>query len=198
MATEDPDFRLVPQRYEEAVPVDALTPHPMNVNEGDVGAITESIDALGFYGAVVAQEATGLIIAGEHRWRSAQGRGAETLPVLWLDVDDDTVLRILVGDNRLARKGRDDPTGLFQLLGVLEAQPLGLTGTGYDLDDLSQMARDLDVPAPREVAFRAHEHEEPEPDVAVALIVFCADGTARSRLARRLRAEGFTCQPVKP
>jgi hypothetical protein len=34
------------------VPVDALETHPRNVNQGDIGAIYESIGANGFYGAI--------------------------------------------------------------------------------------------------------------------------------------------------
>jgi hypothetical protein len=33
------------------VPVDSLETHPRNVNQGDIGAIYESIGANGFYGA---------------------------------------------------------------------------------------------------------------------------------------------------
>jgi hypothetical protein len=41
------------------VPVDSLETHPRNVNQGDIGAIYESIGANGFYGAIVARRARG-------------------------------------------------------------------------------------------------------------------------------------------
>jgi SAM-dependent methyltransferase len=53
------------------VPVDSLETHPRNVNQGDIGAIYESIGANGFYGAIVAQKSTGRILAGNHRYQAA-------------------------------------------------------------------------------------------------------------------------------
>jgi hypothetical protein len=53
------------------VPVDSLETHPRNVNQGDIGAIYESIGANGFYGAIVAQKSTGRILAGNHRNQAA-------------------------------------------------------------------------------------------------------------------------------
>ena len=56
------------------VPVDSLETHPRNVNQGDIGAIYESIGANGFYGAIVAQKSTGRILAGNHRYQAAVKR----------------------------------------------------------------------------------------------------------------------------
>ena len=56
-----------------AVPLGDLRPHPKNPNQGDVGAIVESIETVGFYGTVTAQKPRngrkhGRILAGEHRY----------------------------------------------------------------------------------------------------------------------------------
>lgn len=76
----EPIFRLLPQRYEMRA-VDSLQPHPQNANEGDVGAIVESIDENGFFGAVLVQASTGRILAGKHRWASAIERGDSGMSV---------------------------------------------------------------------------------------------------------------------
>lgn len=44
------------------VPVGDLTPHPDNANEGDVGAISESLERHGQYRAIVVSQATGHIL----------------------------------------------------------------------------------------------------------------------------------------
>jgi hypothetical protein len=134
--------RVIAQTYEEAVPLERLTPSPENINEGDVGAIAESIQTNGFYGSVIAQRSSGTIIAGEHRWRAAQATGGETVPVIWLDVDDEQARRIRLVDNRTTRLGRDDEARLAELLTELAATDLGLAGTGYDGDDLDQLLAD--------------------------------------------------------
>lgn len=133
----------------ELVDTATLEPHPRNVNEGDIGAITESMDELGFYGAVIAQRTTRRILAGKHRWMTAQLRGMEQVPVLWVDVDDEEALRIMLSDNRTARLGRDDPEALATLLGELTDSERALAGTGFDGDDLDALLRDLDADNPR-------------------------------------------------
>lgn len=127
-------------------PLASLKPHPRNPNQGDVGAISESIDAHGFYGQVIAQQSTRTILAGEHRWRAAKAAGMAEIPVTWVDVDDEQALRIVLVDNRSSELAFRDPAGLVELLQELAQTPLALTGTGYDADALDELLADLDAP----------------------------------------------------
>lgn len=129
----------------ETVAIDSLRPHPRNVNQGDLGAIHESITANGFYGNVVAQRSTGHIIVGSHRWQAAQQAGLTEIPVTWVDVDDDAALRIMLADNRTARLGSDDDAALAELLKEL-AEDGGLEGTGFDGDDLDALLAEVADP----------------------------------------------------
>jgi hypothetical protein len=144
--TSPPDLRYVPQRYEESVPFDRLTPHPANPNAGDVGLISELLEANGFAGAILAQESTGLIIDGEHRWRAAQANHLDGLPVIWLDVDDDARDRLLASLNESNRRGRNDEHALVALLKGLAVTPRGLAGTAFDGDQLDDMIKFLAAP----------------------------------------------------
>lgn len=130
----------VKQRYEEAVPVDRLRPHPLNANEGARAVIAESIEVHGFYGAVYAHEPTGFIIAGNHRWEEAKKAGAEVLPVIWLDVDEHQAGKLLAVDNRSGRLGRDDDA---KLAALLESFNGDLAGTGYGEPDLASLLAKL-------------------------------------------------------
>lgn len=100
---------IVPQEY-EMVPIDAIEPHPQNVNQGDVEAIVESIRHNRFYGAVTVQKSSNRIIAGKHRWLAAKKCGLNAVPVIWADVDDEEALRIMLADNRTTRLGFADGT----------------------------------------------------------------------------------------
>ncbi len=152
-ADDAPPIQYAAQRYDPAVPVDLIEPDPANPNEGDVGAIVEAIDELGFYGAVYLRPIEGdryMLIAGEHRWRAVIARNGTSIPALInTEVDHRNALRMLVGDNRIARLGRDDPRKLVPVLADLSGDDTGLTGTGFDLDDLDdlvhQMTADDDV-----------------------------------------------------
>lgn len=130
------------QTWKPAYPIADLEPHPDNPRRGDVEAIGESIDAHGFYGAVLVQESRGRIIAGEHRWRAAQAKGMTKLPVVLIDCDDDEAKRIMLADNKLADSAGYDDATLASLLASLD----DLTGTGYTDDEMAMLAADATVP----------------------------------------------------
>lgn len=136
---------ILPQQYEQ-VAVDLIKPHDRNVNQGDTGAIHESIQANGFYGACLVQKSTNLILAGSHRWTAAKQAGLPAVPVIWVDADDDAALRIMLSDNRTARLGTDNDAALAELLAELANTEAGLTGTGFDGDDLDALIADLAGP----------------------------------------------------
>lgn len=131
-------FRQLPQEY-AVVDVDRLRLHPANANEGDKEAIRESIEENGFFGAVYVQKRTGFIIAGNHRWREAVTLGAQEIPVIYLDVDDELALAILAVDNRSTRLGKDNEQRLAAILERLAQRPNGLAGTGYSSVDLDAL-----------------------------------------------------------
>lgn len=135
--------RAVIQRYEPKVRLDRLATHPENPRQGDVAAIAASIETNGFYGAVVAQKSSGHVLAGNHRLLAARERGDKTLPVIWIDVDDDRARRILLADNRTSDIGVYDDQTLLDLLVELSETDAHLEGTGYTTDDLEAMLGDL-------------------------------------------------------
>lgn len=136
--------RVSEQEY-TLVALKALKPHPQNPRQGDIGAIYQSIEANGFYGAVVAQRSTGYILAGNHRYKAAKRAGLSQVPVIWLDVDDDRALRILLADNRTNDLASYDNDALAAILSEL-AESSDLVGTGYTGDDLDDLLADLAGP----------------------------------------------------
>jgi len=138
----------------ELAPTANLTPHPRNPRQGDVGAIHESIQENGFYGALVVQRSTGHVLVGNHRLRAAVQAGAESVPAMFVDVDDATALRILLADNRTNDLASYDEAELAALLQGIMADAGTLAGTGYDGDALDELLKDInrtfDVPEPGE------------------------------------------------
>lgn len=140
----------------EWVPIDSLHPHPSNPRQGDVGAISESLEANGLYRPILVQGASNMIIAGHHLWRALRHLGADTVPVLRLPVDNPTALRILLADNRSADLGSYDESALSALLvNIVEREGVGgLAGTLYDgdtLDDLLKQDEPLKFSSPATV-----------------------------------------------
>jgi len=132
-----PAFRLAEQRYDEAIELATITEHPDNANEGEVGVIEESLGELGFYGAILVQEATRHILVGNHRYREALALGATHLPGFWYTGPDEQARKIMAVDNRSTRLGKDNRAKLLALL-----RPLGtLAGTGYRERDMLALLR---------------------------------------------------------
>ena len=123
----------------EHVNIDNLKPHPRNPRKGDINAIQESINNNGFYGSVIAQKSTGYILAGNHRWQAMQQAGANTIPVTWIDVDDDHALRILLADNRTNDLATYNDADLATLLEELVNETGTLAGTGFNDDELDNL-----------------------------------------------------------
>jgi ParB-like chromosome segregation protein Spo0J len=126
---------VIPHRY-ELRSVDKLEPHPGNPNRGQVEEIGDSIDAIGFFGAVVVQESSGRILIGEHRWRAAKNAGIADLPCLVTDCTDDVAVKIMIADNHFARLGVWDEDALIALLTEMGGGDEDLRGSGMTADDL--------------------------------------------------------------
>lgn len=146
-----------PHRQEyELAPIDSLSPHPRNPNQGDVGAIRESIDVNGFYGACIVQKSTRFILAGEHRWRAEKEREQTHVPVLFVDVDDETALRILLADNGTRRGARTQEKLVGEILETLRVRQ----GTGYKPPDIQALLKKA-RPVPSYLAAAAQKAQEP-------------------------------------
>jgi len=127
----------------EHVALDAVRLHPQNPRVGNVELIKESVDANGFFGALVVQRSTGHILVGNHRWKAAREAGLPTVPVLYVDVDDARALRILLADNKTADAGSYNTSVLADVLKALEGQPEGLLGTGYSAQEFDALLASL-------------------------------------------------------
>ncbi|HEU4913076.1 MAG TPA: ParB N-terminal domain-containing protein [Actinomycetes bacterium] len=124
------------------VPAESVTPDPRNPNNGETDEIIASIQLSGCYRPVYAARETGHIVAGHHLYAALLELGADHIPVLWLDGDDEQALRILLGDNQIARLARMDDALLLGLLRDLQDTGLGLLGTGYTDESIDRLLRD--------------------------------------------------------
>lgn len=113
------------------IDIGTIAAHPDNPNNGDVEAIAESIEVNGCYKPVVVQRSTGYIVAGNHTYAALLSLGSDQAPVVWLDLDDEQALRVLLSDNQIARLAMVDQGLLEPLLERLQESERGLLGTGY-------------------------------------------------------------------
>lgn len=136
-------MNVINSRFAAAVPVSELRPHPRNPRQGDIGAIHQSIEHNGFYGACVVQESSGFILAGNHRFQAALHAGAAAVPVIYVDCDDAVAVRILLADNRSNDLASYDMSALAELLECVRAEFGDYTGTLYDAEAVRNLQKDL-------------------------------------------------------
>ena len=180
------------ERYEVAFPIAELVEHPANPRRGDEQAIESSMREHSFYGTIVVQSSTNRILAGNHRARVAQRLGHETVPVVFVDVDDDEAMRILLVDNRTNDTASYDHDSLLALLRELEDSERGLIGTGYNGDDLAMLAQlgngsdsDLDGDGRPQLG-----------DMSYRIVVECDDEDHQAQLLETFSAEGLSARAV--
>jgi ParB-like chromosome segregation protein Spo0J len=127
-----------------AIPIDSIQPHPRNVRQGDVGAISESLKLHGQYRPIVVQKSTGHILAGNHTYKAAKALKWKQIAATYVDVTDDQAVRILLMDNRANDLASYDDPALADILKQLMETEQRLEGTGFDPDDLDQVIKDID------------------------------------------------------
>lgn len=125
------------------IDIDSLKPHPRNIRQGDIGAISESLRTHGQYRSIVYQKSTKNILAGNHTWRAAKALGWKEIAATAVVCNDEEALRILIADNRTSDLADNDDAALSELLKELAQTEAGLDGTLYDGDALDQLLFDL-------------------------------------------------------
>jgi DNA modification methylase len=125
-----------------AINIDDIHTHPANVRQGDVGAICESLKAHGQYRAIVFQQSTRRILAGNHTWKAAKALGWTQIAATPVICDDQQALRILLADNKANDLASYDEPELIELLKQLADTDEGLLGTLFDEDELDSLIED--------------------------------------------------------
>lgn len=171
-------------RRDDAVPVDLLVEFHRNPNKGNVKVIRESIaENGGLFRGVVGNVGTLTgrpheILAGNHTWKSAKAEGKETVPVDWVDVDDQRAVKIMSVDNAAAKKGKVDADVLASLLVDLD----DLAGSGVTDAELARMVAPAGASGDLDdiIATRFE------------LVIECEDEGEQQELHDRLTDEGLT------
>lgn len=189
-------MRVVNDGYEE-VAVERLQRHPLNPRKGNTNAIKQSIRANGFYGAVIVQRSTDYVLAGWHRYDAALQDESETVPVMWVDVDDATAKRIVLVDNRTSDLATYDESKLAELLDELK-QEGDLLGTAYDDSDVTKLLDELAGLTPTDTdtvteskLMTGDADTDDEGERSWGVIVVVGSETEQVELLERLSTEGF-------
>lgn len=128
------EFTQIDPSDVETVPLTALTVHPLNPREGDIGSIIESLTHLGQYRPIVANRKTTHIVSGNHTYQAAYQMGWEQIAVHWIDVDEVEEIKILIVDNRTSDLASYDPLELNKML-----MNGSMAGTGFSREEVAEI-----------------------------------------------------------
>lgn len=116
--------------------IEELKPHPRNYRkhpQEQIDHLVQSITEHGFYRNIVVA-ADGTILAGHGVVEAAKQMGLSIVPVIRLSIPADSpkALKILAGDNEIAKLGDIDDRALTDMLKeIKETDISGLLGTGF-------------------------------------------------------------------
>jgi hypothetical protein len=106
------------------VPAASLTAHPLNWRDHpqhQAEALAQALDAIGWVKRVVVNRRTGRILDGHLRVEQAAARG-ETVPVVYVDLDEHEEALILASMDPIAGEAGTNTEGLGALLLDLRAE----------------------------------------------------------------------------
>jgi len=130
----------------EWVPLESVRLNAENprFNEPAVEPVMQSIGRFGFRVPIIVNRRTGLIEAGNTRWKAAQRIGLTEVPVIFADDDEVTALAFALADNRTAEIATWDEPALAGLLERL-ASAGELAAAGFSEDDLTGLVARLEM-----------------------------------------------------
>lgn len=187
-------LNVLNREYDPECPLSEIQPHPRNARQADIGAIHQSIDYNGFYGALVVQKSTKRILAGNHRYITASQKGAATIPVIWVDVDDAAALRILTVDNRSNDLADYDRNALAELLESIKIddKEIGLLGTGWDEEAYQALLNDLSGINPAEDQQAGQDTISDKFEV----LVTCSNESQQAEVLELMQEKGYDCRAL--
>lgn len=114
---------------------DALNPAPYNprsMTDKARAALKRGIKTFGMVDPIIARRSDNLVVGGHQRLHAAKELGLATVPVVYVDADDNQAAALNVLLNNPSAQGEWDFSKLSGLLSELDASGFDATLTGFD------------------------------------------------------------------
>lgn len=135
----------------EQIKIDDLNPNPKNprkITKTELNKLIRSIKEFNFVDPVIVnknKDRFNIIIGGHQRVVAAKRLGYKTVPVTYVDLDEDREHLLNISLNELSGEWDDDK--LFRILSELNEKQIDLTLTGFDepfIDEILQAHKEKD------------------------------------------------------
>lgn len=171
----------------EQVPIEDLAKraapyNPRTITEQDMESLRRSLRVFGVVDPIVVNRTSGNIIGGHQRVQAAQAESFDSLPVVWVDLDESGERQLNLALNRIS--GDWDSAMLRDVLIDLEGRGADLELTGFSVDELDRLFGEDESKAPGDGDGDGSGVE------AYRVIVTCLDENDQAALINRMEAEG--------
>ena len=119
--------------------------NPRKISDHDLDALRRSLRFFGTVEPVVVNRRSGHIVGGHQRVKAAEAEGIDTLPVVYVELDDPSERQLNLALNRI--HGEWDEEKLAAVLAELEQVGADLDLTGFTAEEIDQLVHGGDVPA---------------------------------------------------
>lgn len=90
--------------------------NPRTINKKEFAGLVKSLEVFGFVDPIIANRATSHIVGGHMRYEAWKSLGHDTIPTVWVDLDDKAERKLNVVLNSQAISGRYDEVKLAEIL----------------------------------------------------------------------------------
>lgn len=134
----------------ESTRISDLSTHHKNPRHGDIGLIAESLETHGQFRPILVNIGTKTkrpyeIAAGNHTYLAARQLGWDQILASFIDVDEKTLTKIVLADNKTADAGTYDDKVLAELFATLDS----FSGTGYNEMEINDIMAEVERDAQR-------------------------------------------------
>ena len=111
--------------------------NPRKISDEDLESLRRSMRFFGVVEPVVVNRRTNRIVGGHQRVKAAEAEGIETLPVVWVDLDEPSEKQLNLALNRIS--GSWDEAALSAVLAELDEAGADLELTGFTAEELEEL-----------------------------------------------------------
>jgi ParB/RepB/Spo0J family partition protein len=125
----------------EYVKADLLKENPKNPRRNDevVDKIKGSMDKFGWTNPILVRRADNTVIAGHTRLKAARKAGVDTVPVVYLDLNEQDADAYMLADNKLGELATWDEAGLAAIIGELQVAGVDVAALGFSPKNVEQL-----------------------------------------------------------
>ncbi len=194
---------LHPQLRPLAVPVNSLTPDPLNARKRDEKAmetLKASIKDRGFRSVIIVQrnaKGQAIIRAGNGRHQACKELGITHIPALVFEEGDDEAVAFALADNRTAELAEWDLDNLKINLESLQSTDISLDMLGFkglDLDSLISPSPTESEKPKNGDSSESYAEEEENITVTFGVLVETKNSDEQKKVLEEMESRGYTCK----